>query len=146
MTVPPVYQPTHIWMAANIYVCNIIYVIIHGVPGICLLHHLNNLILLYCKTWLTRKSCSEMNTKAALRYRLTTILKLWYMMAMWSIRKQKFIDQLSCKIHEIVKKKKKGWLAAILNFLVWNLSWVLLVWDIRFCFIFMVQSFCISWV
>ena len=29
-----------------------------------------------------RKSCSETNTKAALRYRSTTILKLWYMMAM----------------------------------------------------------------
>ena len=30
----------------------------------------------------TRKSCSETNTEAALRYRSTTILKLWYMMAM----------------------------------------------------------------
>ena len=29
----------------------------------------------------------------------------WYMMAMWSMRKHKFIDQLSCKISEIVKKK-----------------------------------------
>ena len=34
-------------------------------------------------------------------------------------------------------------MAAILDFLVWNLSWVILVWDITFCFIFMVQSFCI---
>ena len=53
-----------------------------------------------------RKSCSETNTKAALRYRSTTILKLWYMMAMRSMRKQKFIDLLSCKISEIVKKNE----------------------------------------
>ena len=52
----------------------------------------------------TRKSCSERNTKTALCYRSTIILKLWYMMAMWSMKKQKFIDQLSCKIWMIVKK------------------------------------------
>ena len=32
-----------------------------------------------------------------------------YLMAMWSMRKQKFIDQLSCKISEIMRKKIK-WL------------------------------------
>ena len=31
----------------------------------------------------------------------------WYMMAMWSMRKQKFIDQLSCKISQIMRKKLK---------------------------------------
>ena len=46
-------------------------------------------------TIVTRKSCLETNTKTALRYRSTTILKLWYMMVMWSMRMQKFIDQLS---------------------------------------------------
>ena len=46
--------------------------------------------LMYCSFFLqpslfqeqTRKSCSEKKTKAALRYRLTTIIKLWYLMAM----------------------------------------------------------------
>ena len=32
------------------------------------------------------------------------------MMAMWSMRKQKFIDQLSFKISEIIKKNNKKWL------------------------------------
>ena len=39
----------------------------------------------------------------------------WYVMAMWSMRKQKFIDQLSWKISEIMIKKLNGWLAAILE-------------------------------
>ena len=56
---------------------------------------------------ITKNCCSETNTKAALCDRSTTILKLFAMMAMWSMRKQKFIVQLSCKISEIVKKKKK---------------------------------------
>ena len=43
-------------------------------------------------------------------------------------------------------EKKNGRLAAILFFSVWNLSWDILVRDITFCFIFMVQSFFISWV
>ena len=42
------------------------------------------------------------------------------MMDMWSMRKQKFVDQLSIKISEIVKKKiknkKSGRLASILDF------------------------------
>ena len=42
----------------------------------------------------TRKSSSETNTKAALRYRSTTILKL---LALKNYSGQKFIDQLSCK-------------------------------------------------
>ena len=43
-------------------------------------------------------------------------------MDMWSIRKQKFIDRLSCKISEMVKKN--GRLAAILEFF-----WVNFVMD-----------------
>ena len=33
----------------------------------------------------------------------------WYMMAMWSMRNQKFIDQLSCKFSKIVKKIMCDW-------------------------------------
>ena len=29
----------------------------------------------------------------------------WYVMALWSMRGQKFIDQLSCEIPDIMKKK-----------------------------------------
>ena len=39
----------------------------------------------------------------------------WYAMAMWSMRKQKFIDQLSCKI--FFKTIKNGRLVAILDFI-----------------------------
>ena len=42
----------------------------------------------------------------------------WYVMAMWSMREQKFIDQLSCKISEIMRKTiLNGRLAAILDFI-----------------------------
>ena len=41
------------------------------------------------------------------------------------------------------KENKNGQLAAISELLVRNLSWVILVCDITFCFIFMVQLFCI---
>ena len=56
------------------------------------------------------------------------------------MREQKFLDQLSCKISEIMKKKfemadwRPFWIL-----LVRNLSWVI----IPFCFIFMVQLICI---
>ena len=33
--------------------------------------------MVHVTVWQTRKSCSETNTKAALRYRSTTILKLF---------------------------------------------------------------------
>ena len=43
------------------------------------------------------------------------------------------------------KKNLNGPLAAIMDFIIAKLSWVILVWDITFCFIFMVQLFCIFW-
>ena len=33
-----------------------------------------------------------------------------YLMAMWSMRKQKFIDQLSCNISEIMRKSRPFWI------------------------------------
>ena len=68
----------------------------------------------------------------------------WYLMAMSRMRKQKFIDQLACKMYKIMRKKIQ--IADLRPFwilLVRNLSWVILVRDITFCFIFMVQLFCI---
>ena len=41
----------------------------------------------------------------------------WYLMALSSMRKQKFIDKLSCNISTIMRKKLNGRLAAILDFI-----------------------------
>ena len=42
----------------------------------------------------------------------------WYVMDMWSMREQKFLDQLSCKISEIMRKKNwNGRLVTILDFI-----------------------------
>ena len=62
------------------------------------------------------------------------------------MRKQKFLDQLSCKISERMRKQiemadwRPFWIL-----LVRNLSLVIIVCDFPFCFIFMVQLFCIFW-
>ena len=57
-------------------------------------------------------------------------LPWWYLMAMSSMRKQKFIhvDQLSCKFPKIMSKKIKmaDWRPFCIV-LVRNLSWVILV-------------------
>ena len=68
----------------------------------------------------------------------------WYVMDMWCMREQKFLDQLSCKISEIMRKKiemadwRLIWILEMRNF-----SWVIIVWDLPFYFIFMVQLFSI---
>ena len=51
-----------------------------------------------------------------MRIEMSPKILRWYLMAMWSMRKQKFIDQLACKISEIIIKKN-GRLAAILDFI-----------------------------
>ena len=50
--------------------------------------------------------------------KMSTKIPWLYLMAMSSIRKQKFIDQLSCKISKIMRKQiLNGRLAAILDFI-----------------------------
>ena len=57
-----------------------------------------------------------------------TNIPRWYAMAMWSMRRQKLIDQLSCKISEIMRKKtikNVDWRPLWILF-VWNLSWIII--------------------
>ena len=67
-------------------------------------------------------------------------------MDMWNMREQKFLYQLSCKISEIIRKQNwNGDWRPFWILLVRNLSLVIIVCDLPFCFIFMVQLFCIFW-
>ena len=52
-----------------------------------------------------------------IKIKMSPKIPLWYVMDIWSMRKQKLIDQLSWKISEIIRKKKNDRLAAILNFI-----------------------------
>ena len=68
----------------------------------------------------------------------------WYLMAMSSMRKQKFIDQLSCKISKIMRKKIKWPTGGHLSFYECDICHGLSLCDtLHFLFIFMVQLFCI---
>ena len=68
----------------------------------------------------------------------------WYVMAMWSLsmRKKKFIDQLSCTISAIMRKKIKWPSGDHFGFISAKFVMGYPCVDITFCFTFMVQVFC----